>query len=314
MKSVKLTFPQKLERVEIISAKDFSAEDYFEYIPLTIEPEDKFEPLVFDEEIATLRNIEKEKELFDTLDIPIQQTFYREAHFTDQNRKSRISLAKLPKDTILLSEAQAKIQEAYDSGFKEGQEITEDYYADEINKQESILRNFDIIVNKLRKEYSQEIKRLEESVVSLAIIAAEHIISEQFTNSESLVIKQVRKVLQEIDNETIFKISVNPKNIAVLEEVQSTLLNGYNTKNLVIEGDENIDIIGCVFETSTGKIDARLKTQLNKLQTKLNAIPLEMEQAEATELPEISLIDIVEDKDNVEDKNNVEDKDEEAEA
>lgn len=297
MRSVKLTFPQKLDRVEIISAKDFAAEDYFEYLPLTVEPEDKFEPLIFDEEIATLRNIEKEKELFDTLDIPIQQTFYREAHFTDQNRKSRISLAKLPKETILLSEAKTKIQEAYDAGFKEGQEITEDYYADEIRKQETTLRNFDIIVNKLRKEYSQEIKRLEESVVSLAIIAAEHIISEQFTNSESLVIKQVRKVLQEIDNETIFKISVNPQNVATLQEVQSSLLNGYNTKNLVIEGDENIDIIGCIFETSTGKIDARLKTQLAKLQTKLSALPLENEEAESDELPDISLLDIIPDED-----------------
>lgn len=295
MRSVKLTFPQKLDRVEIISAKDFSAEDYFQYLPLTVEPEDKFEPLIFDEEIATLRNIEKEKELFDTLDIPIQQTFYREAHFTDQNRKSRISLAKLPKDTILLSEAQAKIQEAYDSGFKEGQEITEDYYADEINKQESILRNFDVIVNKLRKQYTEELRRLEESVVSLSIIAAEHIINNQINCDNTLVLNQVKKVLQEIDNETIFKISVNPKNVAVLEQVKSTLLNGYNTKNLVIEGDENIDVIGCVFETSTGKIDARLKTQLSKLETKLNAIPLEMEQAESSELPEISLIDVTED-------------------
>lgn len=295
MRSVKLTFPQKLDRVEIISAKDFSAEDYFQYLPLTVEPEDKFEPLIFDEEIATLRNIEKEKELFDTLDIPIQQTFYREAHFTDQNRKSRISLAKLPKDTILLSEAQAKIQEAYDSGFKEGQEITEDYYADEINKQESILRNFDVIVNKLRKQYTEELRRLEESVVSLSIIAAEHIINNQINCDNTLVLNQVKKVLQEIDNETIFKISVNPKNVAVLEQVKSTLLNGYNTKNLVIEGDENIDVIGCIFETSTGKIDARLKTQLSKLETKLNAIPLEMEQAESSELPEISLIDVTED-------------------
>lgn len=275
MDQVKLTFPKKLSRVEIISSRELNEEDYFQYLPLIQVPVDNFVPDIFDEEIAQLRNIDSEKEMFDTLDIPIQQTFYREVSFTDQKRPIRIALNKLPQSTILISEAKKKIQEAYDKGFKEGQEITEDYFVDEIRRHQNWVKNFDQLSYKLRQGYSQELRTLEESIVSLAMLTAEHVLQNEIKSNPDVFIGQIKKVLQEIDNETIFKIYINPKNVAVLENVQSSLLSGYNAEKVVIEPSESVDILGCILETSSGKINATMKSQIEHIKSKLETQPLE---------------------------------------
>lgn len=275
MPSVKLTFPKKLARVEIIQSKDLMNEDYFAYLPIVDTSAYRFSPEIFDAEIAELRNIDSEKEIFKMLDIPIQQTFYREVSFTDQRRPIKISLNKLPQSTILLSEAKAKIQEAYNKGLKDGQEITEDYFKDEMNRHRIWVKNFDSIAMDLRAKYTAELRSMEESIVSLAMITAEHILMNELKSNPRLITEQAEKVLREIDNETIFKIRVNPKNLQILEEVSSSLLAGYDAGKVKIEADDNVDLLGCILETSSGKIEATLITQLNKIKEKLESLPID---------------------------------------
>ncbi len=280
MNSIKITLPKKLSRVEILSSKELSNEDYFQYIPLTQVPVENYSPDTFNEEIANLRNIDYEKDIFEMLDIPIQQTFYREVSFTDQRRPIQISLDKLPKETILLSDAKRKIQESYDMGFREGQEITEDHLKEEISRHQSWIKIFDNLSIDLRKQYSNEISKLEESIVGLSIEIAKHILNNELKSDTNIFTTQIKKALSEIDNETIFKIHINPKNFAVLETIKSELLLGYDADKVVIEPNKNVDLLGCILETSTGKIDATIDSQLKKITNKLSSLPIETDPDE----------------------------------
>lgn len=272
MPRLKLKLPQKLSRVEIIRGKDLKPTDYFSFLPLDKIPLDEELNMIFEQEVAELRNQETEREFFIDEDIPIIHQYYHDITFTEQLKPVQISLDKLPIDSVPLEEVQIQVQQSYEKGFKDGQEVTRDLFSDEFKRHQEWVKKFDILSNKLRASYTDELNKLEEMIISLGIMTAKHILQTEISANSDIVINQVKKAIYEAENDTIFKIMLHPENIEILEKVKSSLVNADNRRFELI-ADRSVDVGACVLDTSAGTIDGRLDTQLNVIKTKLESIP-----------------------------------------
>jgi flagellar biosynthesis/type III secretory pathway protein FliH len=285
MPRLTLKLPRKLHRVEIIRGKDIRDEDYFAYLPLDKMPAEEQLQEIFEAEIAELRNESLEQELFTEQDIPIINKFYQEVQFTEQLKPVQISLDKLPEDVMPLAEVKIQIQEAYERGFKDGQEVTSDYFAEEMSKHAEWVRKFDVLSIKLRQQYAKELMKMEEAIISLGLMSAEHIIKQELSYNSQLTINLVKNAIAEAENDTIFKILVNSENYSILESVKSSLLQSpADSLKIELQADDSVDAGGCILDTAGGIIDARIKTQLNTIKEKLSELP-------TTPLQELELSD-----------------------
>lgn len=205
---------------------------------------------------------------------PENPTFFIEHRISNIDKPIQIDLSNIQEDTISISEAKQKIQEAYDRGFSDGKEVAGSTFIEDINKQQQWIRNFDNIVTDLRIQYSYELGILEEAVTKLALSVSEHILGYEVAISSEAIINQFKKAFAELDNELIIKIHIHPDNIEALKAIQSDLVeDSSRMRNVVIIADEKIGKGGCVLETNAGIIDAKIKTQLQNISEALMKTP-----------------------------------------
>ncbi len=272
MPRLTLKMPQKLSRVEIIRGKDLKPTDYFSFIPLDKIPIEQDINVIFDAEVADLRNQDNELEMFINEDIPIIHQYLHDITFSEQLKPVSLLLDKLPIESLPLEEVQIQVQQAYEKGFKDGQEVTRDLFSDEFLRHQGWVKRFDELSNKLRASYTNELKKVEDLIITLGMMAAKHILEAEVTHNSDIVIGQVRKAIYEAENDTIFKIMINPENIEILENVKSSLLNSGSSR-IEIVADSLVEAGGCVLDTSAGIIDAKITTQLSVIKAKLESIP-----------------------------------------
>lgn len=173
-------------------------------------------------------------------------------------------------EKISLTELQEEVQKAYDQGFTDGQETTRATFQAQIQQHQRWLRNLDSVIADLRSQYTKSILDMEETVISLSIMVAKHVLEREVSLDSEVIITQVRKAINTLDNDIIFKIRLHPSNIETLEKAKSRLINdAAMAKQVLLIADESIDQGGCVLETSAGTIDARIKSQLMKISESL---------------------------------------------
>jgi len=186
-----------------------------------------------------------------------------------------------------LLEVQEEIQNAYNQGFTDGQETTKASFQTQIQQHMKWLKNLDSVIQELRTQYSQSIVNFEESLVSLAVMIAGHIIEREVSADSEIVIGQVRKAIRSLDNDVIFKIRIHPENVEILYNVKSELITDKSLlERVVITPDHSVDPAGCILETSSGMVDARLKTQLEQVENTLKKVQFTQE-INAFEKPEV---------------------------
>lgn len=182
---------------------------------------------------------------------------------------------------LTLEEIQKEIQDAYNQGFADGQETTRASFQTQIQQHQKWLKNLDSVIADLRSQYSNTIAGLENSVVDLAIMVAEHILDHEASQNSGIVVEQTRKAIQSLDNDVIFKIRIHPQNIEILERAKSILLTDASvTSEIQIVSDSSVDIAGCILETSAGTVDARIQTQLRRIKSSLNELSPKAYQAD----------------------------------
>lgn len=248
MPDVTIKIPRRLQRVKI-----YRSEDYSQLFKEDVNSQDK-------KNIEVIKKAEK----------PI---FIEEFSFSNLNEPVEISLKKIPEESIPLLEVKKEVQNAYDHGFADGQQVGKSTYETEIQNLQEWIRNFDLIAAELRSRMSEEIKSLEQTLPAIALMIAEHILEHECSNNSNIVIEQTIKAIKSLNNDIIFKIKVNPINYKVLENVKSKLLSDSSmVEQILIVADESVDNVGCILETSAGTIDARLSTQLERIRQTLNNV------------------------------------------
>ncbi len=160
-------------------------------------------------------------------------------------------------------QAEEKIQEGYAEGMRRGQETGDAKYAEAIAQSAQALQS---AAEEMRAAREQFIESLEGQLVLLAQAMAERILRREARTDADLVRSTARAALEHLVERERVVIRLNPDDSRALHEKGVTLLNEFDAiKEFEVVADDAVGPGGCIVETESVEIDARLDTQLEQL-------------------------------------------------
>lgn len=153
---------------------------------------------------------------------------------------------------------------AYAQGFTEGEKVGED---SERKNLKSILDTLGQVVRQLDEIKNEIYRYSEKEVVSLAMGIATKIVRHEATINKNVILNVLKQALKKTVDYDKIKIRVNPSDLQFLKTQHhqfSHLID--NMESIVFEEDETILTGGCLIETNSGDIDARIDKQLEAVE------------------------------------------------
>ncbi|MEK4789941.1 flagellar assembly protein FliH [Bacillus sp. FSL K6-2971] len=158
------------------------------------------------------------------------------------------------------------IEEAKQAGYQDGFQKGE---ADAMSQYRSILDQANDIVSLAKQDYEEKIESSAEKIVELAFELAKRVwYSAEDTKDQFLaLVKQVISEVKEYDDISIY---VDPEHYDHVMEYKNELIRILQKDtHLAIYSDEKAPKGTCYVETSFGKVEASVDTQMNQLKEKL---------------------------------------------
>ncbi|WP_321998974.1 flagellar assembly protein FliH [Bacillus pumilus] len=158
------------------------------------------------------------------------------------------------------------IEEAKQAGYQDGFQKGE---ADAMSQYRSILDQANDIVSLAKQDYEEKIESSAEKIVELAFELAKRVwYSAEDTKDQFLaLVKQVISEVKEYDDISIY---VDPEHYDHVMEYKDELIRILQKDtHLAIYSDEKATKGTCYVETSFGKVEASVDTQMNQLKEKL---------------------------------------------
>ncbi len=194
------------------------------------------------------------------------------SHFTHKfvlkstDKPIQISLDKLPKPSLPIEEVKIEIQAAYDKGFEDGKESSMIIYENEINNYRNRILSIEKVIENLKQNYLLEINKFYNSLVNISTQVAGFIVDKEVEIDNSIILKTIKKAFDEIKDDKIFQIIVNPYDYETLKIAKSKIFTNESiAKNIELLSDNNIKRGGAVIITDAGTLDMKIETQLIKI-------------------------------------------------
>jgi len=159
------------------------------------------------------------------------------------------------------------IEMAYEDGIKKGIE------KGKIEKEEELKElfiNAQNLINEITSKRDKLLSSASEDVLKLSIAIARKIMKvEPHINKK--VVKQVTiSALEKIIDKSKIILHLHPQSISTIENSMNEILIKFkDLPKIEIVEDKLVGPGGCIIETNSGFVDARLETQLQKIQDKI---------------------------------------------
>jgi len=153
---------------------------------------------------------------------------------------------------------------AYAQGFTEGEKAGEDSERENLK---SVLDTLGQVVQQLDEIRNEIYRYSEKEVVSLAMGIATKIVRHEVIINKNVILNVLKQALKKIVDYDKIKIRVNPSDLQFLKTQHhqfSHLID--NMESIVFEEDEAILTGGCLIQTNSGDIDARIEKQLEAVE------------------------------------------------
>ncbi|HCV44136.1 MAG TPA: hypothetical protein DGH68_11680 [Bacteroidetes bacterium] len=112
--------------------------------------------------------------------------------------------------------------------------------------------------------------RWEQSVMQFSLAIARLVIKQEVAASNEVVRGQVREALRHLVGVEKVKLRVHPEDENIIRHCRADVSSASDSlKEMVIEADDKIDRGGCIVESDSGNVDARLSTQLDRIESLL---------------------------------------------
>ncbi|WP_146974407.1 FliH/SctL family protein [Lujinxingia vulgaris] len=125
------------------------------------------------------------------------------------------------------------------------------------------------VLGKARAEYDLLLQRAEPDMVRLAFQIASRLIGETLEMAPERVEQMVARSLELVRGKRQVLLRVHPDDLATLRAAEARLSYVVGGVPVHLQADEEVARGGCLIETESGQIDARLQTQLDVLQAAL---------------------------------------------
>ncbi len=121
----------------------------------------------------------------------------------------------------------------------------------------------------LRRKAAAE---LETELVELALAVARRIVSREIRMAPETVAGIVRQALNRLEHADRITIRLNPDDLKLLSELSPPLISGRaEAGRTVLEADAGITRGGCLIETDSGEVDARIERQFQVVEEAFRA-------------------------------------------
>ena len=155
--------------------------------------------------------------------------------------------------------------EGYELGKAEGRELYHQLIEDANNT-----------IFLAKKEFNEKLDSTEETMLALSIMVAEKILGRKLDDEPTLFLDVVKNAIKEVKEKAEIKIFVHPSQYPLLVEnkhVLQTLTN--NNQDLLIFMDSDLSEYACWIDSSAGRLDASIDTQLSEIKEKILQLSLE---------------------------------------
>ena len=161
------------------------------------------------------------------------------------------------------SEAEDVRRAAYDDGYRAGIE--------EAGKTaEGLIARLEHDITAAAEDKKDQLEALEPQILKLCREIVEKIIRHEIRTNSHVVVRTVKSCLRRIKNSDEVRVRVSPQEVEAVraqrEELKS-LAEGISGIHIV--DDRRISPGGCVVESASGDIDARVETQLELVNTRI---------------------------------------------
>ncbi|AHH08254.1 flagellar assembly protein FliH [Borrelia anserina] len=148
--------------------------------------------------------------------------------------------------------------EGYDAGFKRG---CEDF--------DQVLGKLNNMVSSLVAKRKEILESSGEHIMNLVMQIAVKVVKKIIDSQKGVVIENVNEALKKIKSKTNIVIRVNLDDIDIVNHQKHEFISKFDfIDNLEVIEDINVGKGGCVIETDFGEIDARISSQLDRIEEK----------------------------------------------
>jgi flagellar biosynthesis/type III secretory pathway protein FliH len=166
----------------------------------------------------------------------------------------------------MLEEARLKVseieREAFEKGFAEGQRA-----GSELGEKtaEGLIKQYAASLEALNRLRTELFATSEREVIRLSLEIARKIIKREVAIDEELIHALVKVALDRVADQALITVRVNPKDHHAMER-HRTAEAGSLSESVKLVEDPLIARGGCIIETESGTIDARIEEQLREIE------------------------------------------------
>jgi flagellar assembly protein FliH len=156
-------------------------------------------------------------------------------------------------------ELQRKLQEAFRKGAEEERKQADEDLAGIC----SALSEAISVVSRLRERIVRE---SEDELLNLAFMVAKKIVRQEIKHDRRILVQLVSEALRGFPEQHDIVVSLHPEDYKVISSNRELFLAGIgDERQITLKSDETTTLGGCVVESSTGVIDARIEAQLDEI-------------------------------------------------
>ena len=163
----------------------------------------------------------------------------------------------------LLERSRIEKEEAYRKGHEEGRSSG---LEDGMREARKVTESFNRLVTDVEAQRAGIYRQAESEVVDLAMEIAKKIIGIKAEFDPELVIDAARKAVRLLLDRSTLVIKVSPEQESfVRERLDDLYAMDDRIQRVTIEPDRRVAPGGCVLETDSGNVDARLETEMQAI-------------------------------------------------
>jgi flagellar assembly protein FliH len=145
------------------------------------------------------------------------------------------------------------------------------------------LARLDALAASLAADRQEFFDRIEPELVRLSIVIAEKVIGHELELAPETVVDIVRSAMKRLRERETLRVSVNPRDLDTVKNARDDLIGAVDgVRKLEVVEDRRVDPGGCVIESPSGTLDARMKTQIDEISRALGEAVPEAEEPDAS--------------------------------
>lgn len=167
----------------------------------------------------------------------------------------------------IVDKALKKAREIERQAFERGYQAGESASRENMQRQAAdIASRFAETLGMLSELEDRTYRQSEHNMVDLSLKIARKIIDREVTVQPDIVLELVRRCVMRVSGSPYLRVRVSPEDYGRIYEFKSSIpVNPERVKSFAIEADPAIDPGGCIVETGSGSIDARIGKQISEI-------------------------------------------------